>query len=89
MRLRLSTCLVVLALAAGCGPKKSGAQNPASLDELNRALSVVTMRGGSFPPGTNELAAFLAISGKTMLVPPPGKKLVLDPNQRQFILVDQ
>ena len=83
------TCVVLLSLVLGCGQKKSGATTPASLDDLNRALTVVTMRSGSFPPSTNELAAFLAISGQTMTIPPPGKKLVLDPNLRQFVLVDQ
>jgi len=81
--------LMVLGLATGCGQKKTGPQNAASLDELNRALTVVSMRTGSFPPSTNDLAAFLAISGKTMPVPPAGKKLVLDPGKRQFVVVDQ
>ncbi len=89
MRHLFLTLLVVLGLASGCGPKKTGAENAASLDELNRAVAVVSMRSGSFPPSTNELAAFLAIGGKTMPVPPPGKKLVIDPSKRQFVLVDQ
>ena len=89
MRHLFLTLLVVLGLASACGPKKSGSENAASLDELNRAVAVVSMRSGSFPPSTNELAAFLAISGKTMPVPPPGKKLVIDPGKRQFVLVDQ
>lgn len=89
MRYLFLTCLVVLVLASGCGPKKTGAENAASLDDLNRALTEVTMRSGSFPPTTNELAAFLAISGKTMPVPPTGKRLVIDPGKRQFVLVDQ
>ena len=83
------TCLVVLGLVSGCGQKKTGIENAASLDELNRALTVVTMRSGSFPPSTNELAAFLAVSGKTMPAPPPGKRLVIDPGKRQFVLLDQ
>ena len=89
MRQLFLTCLVVLGLASGCGQKKTGVENAASLDELNRALTVVTMRSGSFPPSTNELAAFLAVSGKTMPAPPPGKRLVIDPTKRQFVLVDQ
>ena len=83
------TCLVVLGLVSGCSQKKTGIENAASLDELNRALTVVTMRKGSFPPSTNELAAFLAVSGKTMPAPPPGKRLVIDPDKRQFVLLDQ
>lgn len=86
----LSTiCLLALMLTVGCGHRKAAAENAASLDDLNRALSVVVMHGGSFPPSTNELTKFLALSGKTMPVPPPGKKLVIDPGKRQFVLVDQ
>ena len=83
------TCLLVLGLVSGCGQKKIGAGKAASLEDLNRALSVVAMRSGYSPPPTNELAKFLAISGKTMPVPPPGKKLVIDPATRQFVLVDR
>ena len=75
-------------IATGCH-KKTGAENAASLDELNRALTVVAMHSGSFPPSTNDIATFLAIGGKTMPVPPSGKKLVIDPDKRQFILIDQ
>ena len=89
MRHLFLTLLVVFGLASGCGRKKTGAENAASLDDMNRALAVVTMRSGSFPPSTNELAAFLALSGKTIPVPPPGKRLVIDPGKRLFVLVDQ
>ena len=82
--------LLFLGLVTGCGHKKSpGPENAASLEELNRALAVVAMRSGYNPPPTNELAKFLALAGKTMPVPPPGKKLVIDPDRRQFVLVDQ
>lgn len=82
--------LLVLCFATGCGHKKNAEpENAASLEDLNRALSVVAMRSGFNPPPTNELAKFLALSGKTMPSPPPGKKLVMDPVKRQFILVDQ
>jgi hypothetical protein len=89
MRHFFLTFLVALGLAAGCGLNKSGAENAASLEELNRAFAVVAMRGGSFPPSTNELAKILAASGKTMPAVPPGKRLVIDPRKRQFVLVDQ
>ena len=89
MRPLFLTCLLALGLASGCSQKKTGAEDAASLDELNRALSVVAMRSGSFPSSTNEVAAFLALSGKTLPVPPPGKKLVIDPSKRQFVLIDQ
>ena len=89
MKRILPACVLILGVAAGCGPKKSGAIGEASLDELNRALSVVAMQSRSFPPPTNELVKFLAVSGKTLPVPPAGKKLVIDPAKRQFVLVDQ
>jgi hypothetical protein len=89
MRPIFLTFLLALGLVAGCGQKKNGAENAASLDELNRALAVVAMRSGSLPSSTNEVAAFLALSGKTLPVPPAGKRLVIDPSKRQFILIDQ
>ncbi len=89
MKHLLTVCLLALVLTGGCGHKKAAAENVASLEDLNRALSVVAMRGGSFPPSSNDLAAFLSISGKTMPVPPAGKKLVIAPGTRQFVLVDQ
>ena len=81
--------LLIMGLAAGCSQKKSATTNAASLDDLNRALSVVAMRAGYSPPPTNEVARFLALSGKSMPVPPPGKRLVIDPDKLQFVLVDQ
>jgi hypothetical protein len=82
--------LLVLGFTTGCGHKNNpGTANAASLDDLNRALSVVAMRSGYLPPPTNEVAKFLALSGKTMPVAPPGKKLEIDPVQQRFVLVDQ
>jgi hypothetical protein len=88
MKHLLPVGLLILGLAVGC-EKKSGASNAASLEELNRALAVVAMRSGYSPPPTNEVAKFLALSGKTPPTPPPGKKLVIDPAGRQFVFVDQ
>jgi len=89
MKLLFLTGLVVFGLTSGCGLKNAGAEPAASLDELNRALTVLTMHSGAFPPATNELAAFLKMSGKSMPQPPPGKRLVLDPNTHQFVLLEQ
>jgi hypothetical protein len=89
MKYLLTICLMALVLTAGCGHKNASAGNAASLDDLNRALSVVAMQSASFPPSTNDIAAFLSKLGKTMPVPPPGKRLVIDPGTRQFVLVDQ
>ena len=82
--------LLVLGITTGCGHKNNpGPEGVASLDDLNRALSLVAMRSGYSPPPTNELAKFLTLTGKTMPVAPAGKKLVMDPVQRRFVLVDQ
>jgi len=90
MKYLLLSALLVVGFTTGCGHKKNtGPENAASLEDLNRALSVVAMRTGYVPPPTNELAKFLALSGKTMPVPPPGKKLVLDPVKRQFSLMNE
>jgi len=90
MKYLFLTILLVLGFTTGCDHKSNlGTQNAASMDDLNRALSVVAMRRGYSPPPTNEVARFLALSGKTMPVPPPGKKLVVDPDKRQFVVVDQ
>lgn len=85
----LPLTFLAFALAAGCGHKQAKVENPASLDELNRAVLAVSMRSGAFPPPTNEVAQFLALSGKSFPVPPPGKKLVFDPAVRQYVIVDQ
>lgn len=89
MRYLCAAAWLVLGLALGCGHKTAVADNPASLDDLNRALTVVAMHSGYRPPPTNEVVKFLALTGKSMSVPPPGKKLVLDPVQRQFVWADQ
>lgn len=89
MKYFLLASVLTLGLITGCGQKKAPTENVASLEELNRALNVVAMRTGYSPPPTNELARFLALSGKSMPVPPPGKKLVIDPEKRQFVILDQ
>jgi len=86
--LLLTICAVGL-LAAGCGRKNSAHANEATLDELNRDLSAMTMRGGGHLPGTNEFNQFLAATGKSFPTPPPGKKIVLDPDTKKFVIQDQ
>ena len=81
--------LLVLLLTVGCGRKAQTPGSPATLDELNRAVVVVSMRGGTFPPSTNDLAAFLALTGKRLTVAPPGKHLVFDPGTRGYVFRDQ
>lgn len=86
----LSLIFLGLALAlSGCGKKGSAHANEATLDELNRDLSVMTMHAGGQLPGTNEFNQFLAATGKTFPTPPPGKKIVLDPDAKKFVIQDQ
>jgi hypothetical protein len=89
MKYILLAGVLALGLTSGCGQKTAVTNKEASLEELNRALNVVAMRTGYSPPPTNELARFLALSGKSMPVPPAGKKLVIDPEKRQFVMLDQ
>jgi hypothetical protein len=82
-------CLVAFCAVTGCGRKNRRAENAASLEDLNRALPAIEMRLGNFPPSSNDLARFLALSGKTMPIPPAGKKLGMDPASHQFVFVNQ
>jgi len=81
--------LLAALLSAGCGKHQSARAKEATLAELNRDLSVVMMKYDGRLPDTNEFMQFLASTGKTFPTPPPGKKIVLDPVARQFILQDQ
>ncbi len=78
-----------LLIFPGCGKKNAAPPTPASMEELNRALAVVMMHDGQQLPSTNELAAFLAQTGKAFPAAPPDKKIILDPTARAFEVVDQ
>jgi hypothetical protein len=79
--------LVVALAVLGCG--KKGAQNSgeATLDELNRALSVMSI-GGHPPTNLNDLTNFPTLRGKVLPKPPAGKKLVLDPAGKRVFFAD-
>jgi hypothetical protein len=89
MTKNLLLALVVGLALWGCG--KKGAQNSgeANLDELNRALSVMSMGGARRPADVNDLTNFPTLRGKTLPKPPPGKKLAIDPARQQVVFVDQ
>ncbi|MEO6034365.1 MAG: hypothetical protein ABIQ35_03835 [Verrucomicrobiota bacterium] len=70
----------------GCG-KKTSSQSDASLPELNRALQSVAMAKGRFPENVDDLSEFLALQGKRVPAPPPGKKFVIDATNRVVVLV--
>ena len=80
--------LLVLAVAlCGCGKKSAQQSGVATMDDLNQALSIMSM-GGSHPPvNVYDLTNFPTLRGKTLPQPPAGKKLVIDraKNQVEFV----
>lgn len=82
----LATGCFLLAVA-GCG-KASGPQGEVTLAELNRAVGMMTMSGRA-PQTVDDLTNFPAFKGRSLPVPPAGKKLVLDPSTRQVIIGDR
>jgi outer membrane lipoprotein-sorting protein len=78
-----------LLICPGCGKKNTAPTTPASMEELNRALTVVMMHNGQQLPSTNEVAAFLERTGKVFPAAPPGKQIILNPTAREFEVVDQ
>ena len=85
-----ATSFVTAALIAtlcGCG-SKSGSKSEATIDELNRAMAVMSM-SGKVPQNVYELTNFPALQGKSLPTPPAGKKLVIDAGKRQVVFADQ
>ena len=80
--------LVVAVVACGCGKQAGGNSGEATLDELNRALSVMSM-GGRPPTHLNDLTNFPTLRGKTLPKPPAGKTLVLDAVGKRVVFADQ
>jgi hypothetical protein len=80
---------LVALLASGCNRQSSRAGDEATLPELNRAMSAWTMANGAAPKDVSQLTNFLALQGKSLPKPPPGKKLAIDPASRQVIFTDQ
>jgi hypothetical protein len=84
VKLTLVALVGALFLIGGCTQKSDAPGTPASLDELNRALQVVVMKCGRFPPPPEEITNFLTLQGRSFPVPPAGKKLSLNPQTRQY-----
>ena len=80
--------LVVTVAFCGCGKQAGGNSGEATLDELNRALSVMSMGAGRPPANVHDLTNFPSLRGKTLPKPPAGKKLVLDPVSKSVIFAD-
>jgi hypothetical protein len=83
------TALTLLTAALGCSPRGgSGASGKeATLDEVNRALAVWSMREGRPPQHLGQLTNSAILQGKVLPKPPPGQKLALDPQTRQAVFV--
>ena len=79
--------LISCSLAA-CGQKTSP-QTEATLPELDRALQSVAMKKGKLPEKVEELSEFMALQGKRLPTPPPGKRYVIDAPNRKVVLVSQ
>ena len=79
--------LISFSLAA-CG-KKSPSETEATLPELDRALQSVAMVKGKLPEKVEELSEFIALQGKRLPTPPPGKKYVIDTTNRRVVLVSR
>lgn len=79
--------LISFSLAA-CGEKTSS-EIEATLPELDRALQSVAMAKGKLPEKVEELSEFMALQGKRLPTPPPGKQYVIDTTNRRVVLVSQ
>ncbi len=86
-------CLLLGLLAAltvlGCGKPGGKVSEEATLDDLNRALSVMSMGGTRRPVEVNDLTNFPSLRGKALPRPPAGKKLAIDRAHQQVVFVDQ
>jgi len=80
--------LVVALAVFGCGKKGAQSSGEATLDELNRALSVMAMSSARPPADINDLTNFPTLRGKTLPKAPAGKKLVLDAMGQRVIFAD-
>ena len=81
--------LVVALAVVGCGKQAGNTSGEATLDDLNRALSVMSMGGARRPVEVSDLTNFPSLQGKTLPKPPAGKKLAIDRARQQVVVVDQ
>ena len=81
--------LALIGLSLGACGKKSVSETEATLPELDRALQSVAMAKGKLPEKIEELSEFMALQGKRLPTPPPGKRYVIDTTNRRVVLVSQ
>jgi hypothetical protein len=89
MKFKIMVAIGVAALLTGCGKGHTAHAQEATLDELNRDLSTLIFHDGGRLPGTNEFNEFLAATGKAFPAPSAGKKVVLDPIAKKFVIQNQ
>lgn len=89
MKKNLILCLVVALAVLGCGKKSSTNAGAATLEDLNRALGMMALSGAPLPQDVNALTNFPILQGKTLPVPPAGKKLVIDAVAGRVVFADQ
>ena len=86
-QLFLSPLLVIL--LAGCGGGASVGGREATLAEMNRAVSTVSMVNGGRPPqSVDAITNLLSEQGLRLPTPPAGKKLSIDA-RGQVVFADQ
>jgi hypothetical protein len=86
-QLFLSPLLVIL--LAGCGGGASVGGKEATLAEMNRAVSTVSMVNGGRPPqSVDAITNLLSEQGLRLPTPPAGKKLSIDA-RGQVVFADQ
>lgn len=74
-------------LIAGCG-EDSNSRNEISIQEMNRALSVMSTSPLGLPRRVDELTNFPAFKGRRFCAPPAGKKFVIDRAIGQVVVVE-
>jgi hypothetical protein len=78
-------CALVI---TGCG-KHFTAKDEVSLEEMNRALGVMSMSRASASRTVEELTNFPAFKGRPFAAPPAGKKYAIDLGTHQISVVAQ
>lgn len=77
-------CALIL---TGCG-QRSTASGEVFLEEMNRALSLMSMSPAGPPRTVAELTNFPAFKGRPFSTPPAGKKFTISRATGQIVVVD-
>lgn len=77
-----------LLMLAGCG-KDATAKNEISIEEMNRAMGMMSMSAAGAPRTVDGLTNFPAFKGRPFPAPPAGKMFTIDPVSHQIVIVDK